>query len=766
MKILTKLNLDNLKQNRARTTVTIVGIALSVALILAAIGVVTSLMHAIRIYAIDQYGDFHIMYEDIPGDKLSVIEESSYHTVEFYADHVDLTKLSDDEMELFEYGYPYRRSSYMAITDRNQLIRDSGHQYNVFLKYRDTTKSEHADHMLSRALESAGYTDNLVTRKNGTIAKLDGDMPEQARIFLMSFATLFIGVMAIIAAFVIRNSFNISITERVHQFGMLASVGARPRQIRRMVYQEGSMVGLVAIPLGIIIGSIAAAVIVATINHFVGSLFNSDMLFYIPLSAILLIIIVGVITILLSAASPAIVASRVSPIAALRNTQDIKLRAKKVRTPKLIQRLWGIGGVIAHKNLKRSRQKYHTTVISIVVSVAVFVGVASFMSYGHKAINLFYEDTGANYIIGSGSIGLYRNVVDRFNLKNYGYYLVAAAESGNTYLGGKMPAQIRVVSRDEFVRFAKKTGYNGDDYARQVIFRDYCFSLDSSGSFIYRRGTDRRVGDRLDFTLVRFGGRDNAADATSDNAATDSSSDMVAESEIDRKDVSLFITQVTDQVPIGESSRSYYPDGIAYISEDNPAFVNGQEFFWGYAMYIGDPGIGNNITDYLEHDKSISQYRNDDSYYYSDLEKEMQTIRNVILLSEILVYGFIIVVSLIGVTNIFNTITTNVALRAKEFAVLKSIGMTQAEFNRMIRLESVFYTTRALLIGLPVGMFISYGIYKLFDSAMLGFGWLIPWWAIFTSIVAVALLVASIMRYSTRQIRKQNIIETIRKESF
>ena len=152
--------------------------------------------------------------------------------------------------------------------------------------------------------------------------------------------------------------------------------------------------------------------------------------------------------------------------------------------------------------------------------------------------------------------------------------------------------------------------------------------------------------------------------------------------------------------------------------------------------------------------------------FVEDIESEMKTVRNTILLFEILIYGFIAVVSLIGVTNIFNTITTNIALRAKEFAVLKSIGMTNKEFNRMIRLESAMYTTRALLIGLPLGLLMSYGISRLFSEAALDLGWIIPWVAIVICIVVVALLVAVIMRYSVRKIKKQNIIETIRKESF
>ena len=122
--------------------------------------------------------------------------------------------------------------------------------------------------------------------------------------------------------------------------------------------------------------------------------------------------------------------------------------------------------------------------------------------------------------------------------------------------------------------------------------------------------------------------------------------------------------------------------------------------------------------------------------------------------------------SLIGITNIFNTITTNIALRAKEFAILKSIGMTNKEFNHMIRLESAMYTTRALLIGLPIGFLMSYGVSRLFNTASLGIGWLIPWGSVAICVITVAILIEVIMRYSVRKIKKQNIIETIRQESF
>ena len=124
--------------------------------------------------------------------------------------------------------------------------------------------------------------------------------------------------------------------------------------------------------------------------------------------------------------------------------------------------------------------------------------------------------------------------------------------------------------------------------------------------------------------------------------------------------------------------------------------------------------------------------------------------------------------SLIGVTNIFNTITTNMNLRSKEFAMLKSIGMTKKEFDRMINLESMFYGFKSLIIGITLGLGISYWIYKVVIGADVtsGFGFLFPTKPIIISIVFIVIIVGIIMRYSLNKINKQNIIETIRNENI
>jgi len=789
MKTLTNLTLTNLKQNRSRTIMTILGVALSVALILSCVGFFTSVSYSERQDAVIRFGEYHVMFKEVPGDKVSILEESKIYKVKYYSEPVGCvtTVFGFKDCEGMS---PYKVEDYTRIDNPDELIRDSEHKYNVFLFYTDPTRASENDSYMSGRLRDAGM-EEVRTIKNNMVAYSDGDAPETSRVLSFWVSFIFMGCMSIIAAFVIRNSFNISITERIRQFGMLASVGARPKQIRSMVYQEGLFVGLIAIPLGILLGCAATLGIVSITNALIGFSEATDMLFYIPPHMFAIIILVGLFIIFLSAASPAIVASRISPITALRSNQEIKVKPKKLKTSKLTQKMWGIGGVIAAKNLKRSRNKYRTTVISIVLSVAVYIGISSFMLYGHKVIELFNEDTGANVMVTANHDEIYDDIIERFNVKEYAkYHEIGTKADENGYYN--IP-RIKIISRDEFERYAKKAGIRSDDYARLALLLDTLKEKDHSGHYTVHRTTQYKVDDVIKFRAVKLIYDEEAVvDCDPDHMFRDKT-----EEEYDEEDLELIeqckngelngygayeekisdeqavtITNIVDFSPMGVYSYELDQRGTVYISEDHAVAKALKDYTMGNdALYIADSGLGKDIEAYLLNPVTIMKYQkrfNDQNTIAIpvDMEAAMETIRNTILLFEIVIYGFIVVAALVGVTNIFNTITTNVALRAKEFAVLKSIGMTEKEFNHMIRLESVMYTVRALLIGLPVGLLMSYGVYKLFDEAAMEFGWLIPWGAIGICIVVVAALIALIMYYSVRKIKKQNIIETIRKESF
>ena len=148
-----------------------------------------------------------------------------------------------------------------------------------------------------------------------------------------------------------------------------------------------------------------------------------------------------------------------------------------------------------------------------------------------------------------------------------------------------------------------------------------------------------------------------------------------------------------------------------------------------------------------------------------NLEEDYQSSKNMEIIISIFLYGFIIVISIIGITNIFNTITTNMALRTKEFAILKSIGMTNKEFRKMINYESFIYGMKALAYGIPVGIILSYIIYNI-TGTIYEAEYHLPIGPILISVIFVFIIIFITMQYSARKTKNQNIIETIRKENI
>ena len=218
---------------------------------------------------------------------------------------------------------------------------------------------------------------------------------------------------------------------------------------------------------------------------------------------------------------------------------------------------------------------------------------------------------------------------------------------------------------------------------------------------------------------------------------------------------SLNIVARADERPMGLENL-YSSSGYIIVSD---SMMDSLDYSYN-SLFINSSDtteLESDINDYLEN--------TDYEYYLYNVEKEVNAQKSMILLISIFLYGFIIVISLIGITNIFNTITTNMNLRSREFAMLKSIGMTKREFNRMVHLESIFYGTKSLLIGIPLGLLGSFGIYKAFAVGN-DFGFIVPYLAILIALVIVFLLIGLIMHVSVKKINKQNIIETIRNENI
>lgn len=577
---------------------------------------------------------------------------------------------------------------------------------------------------------------------------------------IFSLAVIIIIIVMLASVFVIRNSFAISITEKTSMYGMLASVGATKRQIRRNVLFEGFILGLIGIPLGILLGLGVNAILIAILNSVLGDVLSgASFVFVTPTIPIICAIVLSAVTIFCSSFFIALRASRIPPLVAIRGNKDIKVKNNKpYRTSKLTKKLFGVGGEIASKSLKRSRKKYRTTVISIVVSVAMFIAVSAFMDYGMTFTDHYYGNADYSYMVVGIDSKQAQTIEKMPEIENYltvglqyGYVSadVPVNECGENFLydnadGTKsFSVEFLEFEHDTFVQICRELKL---DYNKV-----------KGGVLVYSQVTpDNSESGNSSKPMKLFG-------KTAPTKFTVHGNDDEGNALITGK---LKVSSVFDEIPKSADS------------------VIGEGTIFGQGLIIGEQGV---ISPQLgEHGCGITLYANtsdhtsltnriesmsgtgDSESYISifDYEEIVRQFNAIMLIVGIFVYGFIGVISLIGLTNIFNTISTNMQLRSKEFASLKSIGMTKKEFNRMIRLESLMYGIKSLIIGIPLGVLGVFAIFSAFSRGNVPMSFVFPWKAILISIAAVIIVVWLIMKYSISKVNKQNIIETIRNDNI
>ena len=586
---------------------------------------------------------------------------------------------------------------------------------------------------------------------NSDFLRFQGVMSDGMLHVLYAIAGVVIFIIVVSSVFVIRNSFSISVAEKNRQYGMLSSVGATSKQIRKNVIFEGMVIGLIAIPLGILLGIVAIMILLKVVNYLLADMLSGlGFTYSINLLAVLISVAISIITIYLSCLIPARRAAKISPIESIRGNNDIKIKAKKLRTSKLTKKLFGIGGVIASKNLKRSKKKYRTTVISLVISIFIFISLSSFLTLGTKTSQFYYMDFKFNMYVHSlsdGNTQIYEKISKLENVDNSAYCYQSsldidnikyASEFGKKFLeNDPYPTGIAfmVYNNEYFKKYIKEIGLKESDYKTAVILLDYDTFYNEDGSKTVDRLYSLKPGDTVN---VKSGD----------------------------KEKTLTISKFTDVKPMGQEAV-YYDHGIIVVSEDYIKEVFKEDVNNSDYYHLSDLFIKSSKPQELENTLNDLIKQGGDYYGLTvfNYETYMKQEQRMLLVVKIFLYGFITVITLIGVTNIFNTITTNMILRSKEFAMLKSVGMSSKEFNKMIRLESIMYGTKSLLIWVPLGILGSYGMYKAFAQGI-DLGYTLPLPAIIISIIFVFIIVGITMKYSLNKINKQNIIETIRKDNI
>ena len=340
-----------------------------------------------------------------------------------------------------------------------------------------------------------------------------------------------VAIIIISSVFVIRNSFAISITERTRQYGMLSSIGATKKQIRKNVLFEGFILGIIGIPLGILLGVGVNFILSIILNNLIGKIIdNVTFIYSLPVVAIIFSIILAGVTIYFSCRSSARRAAKVSPIDAIRSNEDIKISGKKVKSPKIIKKLFGVGGDIAYKNLKRNKKKYRTTVISLVVSIAIFISITSLVQYGFNISNQAFTDYKYNLMVSISSaedkneaFNTHKKIAsdERVNSYSVTRFLfgtmdmkdVKFSNDGKDYYnsmdamvdGATYQLIIVSVGDEEYQRYIKDLGLNYDDAKDKIIlvddFERYVYNEDGSYKKYVGDMFDYKNGDEITFSL-------------------------------------------------------------------------------------------------------------------------------------------------------------------------------------------------------------------------------------------------------------------------
>ena len=560
----------------------------------------------------------------------------------------------------------------------------------------------------------------------------------------------------------VYNAFSISISERKKQFGILNSIGATKSQIIKLVFIEAFIVSVIAIPIGIVCGTISIDLVFRFIQRFFENSFIADMNLRVVYNPYIIIgsILIVLITIGISAILPAITAAKISPLEAIKNSSNLKIG--KVKDSKIVRFIFKTEGVLAYKNLRRNKKKFRITLFSLIISVVIFISFSGFMKLFIKANQV--QSSQMNY-----DLYLYKNGfaeddkiinelkkvkgIENFSINNE-YSIGTNVGENNINKGYKELIEkyfTKENKNDEVVyNFSNSLFFfPGDEAISKLKLKTGKFdketAIKENGIILRNKSYYEEPGKKGDVSLTNY----KVGDIID---AYEIGYDEKNDKEI-RKPVKLKVLATTEDLLPGQLSSSYM--GLDFITYDEVGQKLGFNINKG-RMYISTNKEENTRKAIKEIAEKYGYTVNDEIEYARKNEQSMMAMK-------VFVYGFVVVISLVSITNIVNTISTNINLRKREFAIIKSIGVTHSGFNKMIYLESLLYGALSLIYGIPIGMGITILMNKTLGD-VINLGMVIPWNAIIISFVGIFIITFIASYIPMKKINKENIIDSIRQE--
>lgn len=706
-------------------------------------------------------------------ETLEVLETRTYTVVGFY------------ERPSFE---NYSAPGYTAITVMDK-VRPQGALYNFYFKLDDPGK----------ALEWYGYLPGA--SYNSSVLTYLG-VSDFVGFYAVSYGltAILCGLIMFGSVSLIYNAFSISVSERTKQFGLLSSIGATKKQLRQMVLFEAVFVSVIGIPLGILAGIGGMGVTF----YFVNEAFSTLTGYAVPLTlcvhptSIVAACLITLVTVLISAWIPSKRATMVTAVDAIRQSGDVKLSkreekklckeettSKKTKMETLIYHMFGLPGMIADKYYKRSKKKYRTTVVSLFMSIVLFVSASAFTSYLTDSIESGFSENGYD-IVYNYDPTMYMTLEEIENGIDTG--LISHQELSTLFDGAKGVTDATYVAKhptrviieqkylsETYLDYLKELYevLGGDyDISKRTVFVCALFVEDSIyEEFLVEHRLDKEKyanpsaplgvaidGNTLfDYDLGKF---------VTTNILKSKRAEIVIE-EVNDGETTDGETQVTLQVGAVLKERPYFVSDIYDLSVVYPYSLreNVLQDLSDNNQFCDHYVLSKNHKASYEAIKKIVVENGLSKNYLTDYAEGVEENRTLILIINVFSYGFVVLISLIAAANVFNTVSTNISLRRREFAMLKSVGMSNKEMSRMMNFECVLYGSRALLYGLPISAVITWFIYRVMSNGF-SVGYYLPWGAIMIAVFSVFLVVFATMMYSMRKIKADNPIDALKNENL
>ncbi|NLC33853.1 MAG: ABC transporter permease [Erysipelothrix sp.] len=663
---------------------------------------------------------------------------------------------------------------FIKFNDVNSVYeqsKDIVHKYVSSEIVEESYFAEKMTHYNESPIELTVYNTQLIVFYSGFSA-------DNLNVFMAGMLIFILTILSIGSIIVIYNSFAISAIDRKREFGIYSSVGATAKQIKDSMYFEAVILGSIGIILGIVLAIGTSAFLINLIIHYTKdlmSLSDSNIIIGLHFDPILTIIPIFfmIVVIYLSVLLPARRSAKVSAITLIRQNDDIKLSRNKIKSNRLINKLFKAEGTLAHKNMQRNKKRYRITLLSLVMSVVMFVSFSMFstlfdqveqynyttdynlyvslygeeedMNKDYELITPFIKDS--DHVLFSTYYASVKNM-DKIISDDLSKYLLEDLQYGSLK---DFSASFVVINDQDYATLQADLGAEG--YDKIVKSRNSMINLNTNKVQALQFDIFNKERETLTFEYY-----DYIMDV--DDSMSEVKYDLTIDNIFYTPEVSINNIKFSNQ---NDASVNVFLSESAFkkMLIDNGIKPDKTESYSSFVKY--NMQLHANVKDPALTLEEFDNLNLENSYAHSPT-LDLAIINNLITLVRIIVYLFITITTLIGITSVFNTIYTSITLRRREFAMLRSVGMDSSGFNRILVYESIILSIKTILYSSPFIGF-SIFIFNWITRGVLSDGiFLIPWPAIFVSLATIFFILISIALYSSRSIKTENILESLRRE--